>query len=343
MRVRGSALVIYLLCVTVGVTGLWLVNHRPSPARGARADWRQGAGTNGQARLRNRELQTMEEQLRKSFRGLSPEQVLEGTLGPYPTPAPAPPSRTTRDLLDRKKNWTFLTPEELAAGAGGRNYTDLLQPETRAESAEKRSTAMERYMSRMEAKERGARSDALPEGDWSTSSRANGGGKSARAEDGRTAALNQSEYALRKAMGGEDLTRGSLAAEPRLFGETFNFRAPKDFVDSDSHRDRMKDYRAWLDAAIGGSPVAADSLPGQGGRTPAGGYTPANPFSEPTRPFDSGPGATLNANTLNPRLPEVGARTLNQWNPLYEPPKIETPKPPPPSVPRMEAPRRKFF
>jgi hypothetical protein len=41
-------------------------------------------------------------------------------------------------------------------------------------------------------------------------------------------------------------------------------------------------------------------------------------------------------------MPDRNATLLNQWNPLYAPPKVEPPKPPPIIEPPIEAPRRKF-
>jgi hypothetical protein len=41
-------------------------------------------------------------------------------------------------------------------------------------------------------------------------------------------------------------------------------------------------------------------------------------------------------------LPDVNTTVLNQWNPMYAPPKVELPKITPPTPLTMEVPRRKF-
>jgi hypothetical protein len=41
-------------------------------------------------------------------------------------------------------------------------------------------------------------------------------------------------------------------------------------------------------------------------------------------------------------LGDLNSTVLNQWNPLYKPPKLELPKPAPPSASFMQVPRRQF-
>jgi hypothetical protein len=65
----------------------------------------------------------------------------------------------------------------------------------------------------------------------------------------------------------------------------------------------------------------------------------------PTVPRNEGLAFTSGATPSAPAratLPDANANLLNQWNPLYTPPKLELPKPAPFFPPPMDFPRRKF-
>ncbi len=360
MRGSSSALILYLLVTTAGISGIWYITSYNQPrGRMSLASVSEMRGGNGatnasQVRLRNRELNQIEDQLRRSLESLAPDQSIDSTLSTYRTAPPiVQPTRRERDELDRKKNWMFLTPEELAPTMSPQDFLRIkgLEGEETAASG-KGSTAMDRYFQRLEKRTASSlQPNPLSEEDLpgAVSSKKPAAQASVRRDEAdEPAAVRRSENALRDLVTASRDTPAASSIEPQLFGEAFNADQGKSFVDPDAHRAYMKEYEGWLKNAVGSSrgtdPLAG--LPGSAPAASAAGAATRGPDLMGTGSRRSDFGSTAAA--INPGLtpspvPDPNARVLNQWNTMYEPPKLQTPATVAPTMPPAEAPRRKFF
>ena len=63
-------------------------------------------------------LRQLEEDLYKPLQSFTPKSSLEGVVAPPPRPPAAPviQSKRAKELLERRKNWVFMSPEDLLAG-----------------------------------------------------------------------------------------------------------------------------------------------------------------------------------------------------------------------------------
>jgi hypothetical protein len=95
--------------------------------------------------------------VRKPFEFFKPEDSFSGVLAPPPQPMPPPAlhSRRAKELLDRKKNWVFNTPEEMYGVESPEEMSSAREYGPNGE-LKKPKTVFERYVARMEK----ARADA---------------------------------------------------------------------------------------------------------------------------------------------------------------------------------------
>ncbi len=112
-----------------------------------------------------------------------------------------------------------------------------------------------------------------------------------------------------------------------------------------AHKAYMSDYQKILDNALVANP---NSLTPLDLGSPAGSTATAVPTGNlDTLPAVSVPSQAVTAGTVtrvgDPGiLPDPNATVLNQWNPLYAPPRVDPVKQEPLSVPMMVVPRRPF-
>jgi hypothetical protein len=291
-------------------------------------------------------LQQLEESLSRSLHFFSPRSSLEG-LAPEPVLPPPPvqviPNRRALQEQERRKNWMALTPEELMQGP----HSELFKSSEPGADNDNKS-ALEHFYDRLNW-EHPARKQPAPKEDNRAGSRLRPGssgdlfGSPDAAEI--PAGLRESTKKLKEEVG-SDKRRSFFDPVPQHsgFADFFGFGdktlSPEDIK---AHKEYMEQYRQLLQ---GPAPAANPLAPPGPAAAPLqpGPYNGFNSFaSTPTHrlwgasPDGYNPG-------LNPgKLQDFNATVLNQWNPLYSPPKPEPPKPAPMFVPPAEAPRRKFF
>jgi hypothetical protein len=101
-------------------------------------------------------LKQLEEDLYAPLQMFAPKSSLEGVVAPLPRPPAGSviQSKRAKELLERRKNWVFMTPEDLLAGPTVEEI--LKSPRYDANGQEKREVApMERYYRRLAAKRSG--------------------------------------------------------------------------------------------------------------------------------------------------------------------------------------------
>jgi len=119
-------------------------------------------------------------------------------------------------------------------------------------------------------------------------------------------------------------------------------RQSKSGLGSESFIDQFKKTLDKQSAASGVAPGLSKLLPAA--MTPSSSLVPGlEPFAASTHHelTQSSPGNAMSLEDPT-TLRDMNSTLLNQWNPLYKPPKLELPKPAPPSASFMQVPRRQF-
>ncbi len=302
---------------------------------------KDGLSLTNAPRRTHRSLQQLEDELTKSFQSFSPKSSLDGLMAPaQPVPRPATPARRTKEE-DRQNSWK-VDLKDLTRDLSDDDMTKLLGNSTPQEKRGRGKTSLEDLYSFPDGKSSSS---------WFGDNSRNSGGKQAdkltdSSDDRMPGGIRDSERALRRAMESE-ASGGSTFGGGFLGGATsdpfgLNGRSPS-AADLEAHRNYMQEYRNLLNMP---SPSASSWSATQFGDTRQPQAQTLNPLSPGiSTPATRGPEITPgNVNAfLNPqRVQDVNATVLNQWNPMYTPPRVETPKRIEPTTPVTQYQRRKF-
>ena len=303
-----------------------------------------------QLSLKQDGLKEMEEDIYQPPPTYTHQSSLDGVAAPLP-PSPVLSviqSKRAKELLERRKNWVFMRPEDLL---GEPTLEQILQsPEYEKDGREKNAVpALERYYERMATKSAGAnRSDQLESRDlMGTVKKTSSNDETAATDESDLpSALKQSAQAIKSLFGldaGGDLsaraeTRGSFS-DP--FGVSENAPSKEQVLE---HNKLMERFYSVVDPSwhrpSAASPFnQAFGLPemGQPVKSPAAGLA-SSPIPAPRTGLDA------QVDVLNPMLgpaglPDVNARALGQPRPAAAAPVNESPKV---VAPTFVAPRRAF-
>src|SRR5436190_5039139 len=195
-------------------------------------------------------LKELEQSLFRPFRSLEPETSLDGILESRPQRPPVSNKRT-KEMMERRKNWAFMTPEEIVTGKSPDDSSDA-QGLGKDQDDSKLLSPMDRYFQRLYGQDRpknkdnqrGAKNDLF----------GSSGSKLDDAEDqeGSSAGLPESvretQRNLKKSRGAngkEDLeTRRSSSG---FFADVFALERKKPTPEEEkTERERMEAYRKSL-------------------------------------------------------------------------------------------------
>lgn len=293
-------------------------------------------------------LKEMEQDIYLPSPSFTPQSSLDGVAAPAP-PRPVQSviqSKRAKELLERRKNWVFMQPEDLLSEP---TLEQILQsPEYGKDGREKNSVpALERYYERLATKRPAANhADQLQAEDlFGPAKKPTSNAETAGRDDSDLpSALKQSAQTLKTLFGldaGGDLSaRGeTLSSFSDPFGLGGNTLTKEKLLEHDKLMDA---YRSVLDPSWH-RPAAANpfnqpfGLPetGQPTKSPAAGLA-SSPNPAPHTGLDA------QMDVLNPMLgptglPDVNARALGQPRPALAPPSVEAPKV---VAPTFAAPRR---
>ena len=298
-------------------------------------------------------LLRLEEELSKSFQALKPTA---SSLEAAPPPSlnarsgPIRQSKRAKELQDRRKNWIFLTPEELMGTPKSDDFFNL--PEERQDGQDGQDknglSPLERFYQGLERRKSGKSKPQQRKAENSLNSRDEQGlahDSDSPDDPSLPSDMRESEKALRKLLGGEKAGSAGNPAHKSVwdvFGLGDKVNSPKEEL---AHKDYMKRYQEEVlgeppPVTAGGLTVPFAAPSPQPGATllsgaPLGGALPSG------RPDGFDPLLGTASPTYIPNAsPDLSAKAINQWNPMYVPAKVEPPKWNPP--PNFEIPRRKF-
>jgi hypothetical protein len=297
-------------------------------------------------------LKQLEEDLYQPLQSLAPKSSLDGVVvrPPRPSAGPVIQNKRVKELLERRKDWVFMTPEDLLAPP---TVEEILKaPQLDFEGQEQKdSPAMERFYRRLAAK-RPEANTPLP-------------GDSKDAGGGPAESLPGDESALREEMNLPSGVRESAEALHQLldlansdspfvreathgdFADTFGLNGtPPSPQQVREHKKFMDEYRSLADPnwhpspeATPGNPLAIVAETGsQPGNQPPGTPGVRNPTLRNILEVEY----DVKYPRLGPpALPDINAQANGQTRPTPPPPKVEATRILPPA-PTFEVPTRSF-
>lgn len=298
------------------------------------------AGNTNLLASRTDALKRLEDDLTRSFDMFAPKSSVDAIPVPHlAPPRPVVANRSAQEEKQRRNSWLLRDPDELGKAQG---LQDLFPS-----SAEQFGPGAEGTLDRLNnatALDRQRKDNSM--GGTLGSSR-NSNGLNRDEDSDLPGGVKEKAQALRKLLGIDGPAGPATAAEPRtsltdIFGLNSRQLSEKDVAD---HKAYMDSYRQVL-AGAAPAPVADPLNPFgnlAGPSRPAATYAPGlDPYTSSSLQGRNLYGASANPTLTGPTLPDVNARVLNQWNPLYTPPPaVEPPRATPPK-PNFDAPKRKF-
>jgi hypothetical protein len=304
---------------------------------------------------KNDGLKRLEQDLFKPFRGFSSDDSLDGVRNPsFSAPAPnAPQSKHAKELMDRRKNWAFMTPEELITGKAKEDPSET-QGKSDEEKEKSLLSPIERYyqslyLHKPPAKNSPGKSLSGTEKEKSAFDPA---GYQDDPGSGSSSSVDENHRTAKKSFDTKsfDTTSGKTpAVQPKqsgFFPDVFALERPKPSSEEEAiDKARLESYKRSLGLAP----------------TPVFNSKPLSPFGDPADParnifnpavtVDSAPSiakpagfgipsAGVASPTLSLSDPGSKNSSVSSFTPAL--PKVEPPKSSLPPQPTFTAPRRAF-
>jgi hypothetical protein len=295
-------------------------------------------------------LKQLEDDLYAPLQMFSPKSSLDGV----PAPAPRPPatsaiqSKRAKELLERRKNWMFMSPEDLLAGP---TVDDILKtPRYDANGKEKKELEpMERYYQRLATKRPGTKNinESTVDDLFSPAKASNPRDQTDSHDDSNLpSGIRESASALKQLVepdAGAD--RFGQNAPQNGFSDTFGLaRTAPTKEQTLAHKTYMDEYRSLIDpgwrqpataSPSGSLPSLADTA-----RTPGRPVTSLGGLPTPATHRGLDAQMDITHPMLGPAgLPDVNALALGQPRLAPALPKVESPKR---VTPTFTAPKRAF-
>ena len=335
----------------IAATTLLAQEHQTASPEPASSRASTAETNSGKAFQKSGGLKDLEQSIFKPFRGLEPEGSLDGVLSQPQRPPPISNKRV-KEMIERRKNWAFMSPEEIVTGKSMEETLDL-PGVTKDDDETKLLSPMERYFQRLYSNDKpkskstpgAGKQDSILGSGKSFSSMGDSDGQ----EDstaGLPATIRETQRNLKKSTDrGSKTDANSERRTSGFFSDVFALERGK--ISPEEERSE----KAWLEAykkslgldptpTFGGhfSPLFGDpkdpyristppslmdsmpSLPQAAGQASGSGITFPNssPFSDPSS-------RSMNPSSLSPALPKM------------DPPKSSLPP-----QPSFAAPRRSF-
>jgi hypothetical protein len=286
----------------------------------------------------------LEDLLTQPLQGMSTKG---GSLDPVMMPAPRMPvagpaiqSPRAKALLDQRKNWYLMSPEDLAGGPNAKDALDSSAFGSDGRDKDKETT-LEGYFSRLDQpKQKNSRSTWPGDEDQTSARRGkNPGDRDASRDDTELpASLRESERNL-KSLSEDESSSSMRSSLSDLFAP--NSESIADKAKELAHKNFMEDYKKLI---LGGWASPMNQLNPLSPIKPVGSMNPlASPIDSLAVPWSVQGGmdttlptvakptggneisSVLSPKLSGPKLPDLNSQTFNQWNPLQQEPRVEPP------------------
>lgn len=356
MSIRLSSFRICLGAVALALCALMVCSAQAADQRPSRpiefSSPRSDEVTTNLNQLTSRKdgLKQLEEDLYRPLQSFSPKSSLDGVVAPIPhsPAAPAIQSKRVKDLLERRKNWIFMRPEDLVAEPTVEGI--LKAPDFGTDGLEKPDPrSMEQYYHRLSTKRPAAnRLDQSKEDDMFGSVRKSKSGDEMGAYDDSSLpyGLKESVEALKNKF------EPDKAGGPFAQSETrSSFSDPFGLGDNTQSKEQMLEHKKFIDGFRAQVNSGWQPPAGAGSFSPSAGFaTAVQPMSSPAAGLSGSSSPALHHgldaqnDVLHPMLgpaglPDVNARALGQSRPDLALPTVEAPKK---VAPTFTAPKRAF-
>ncbi len=322
------------------------------PQKGRSIEFSDSAGiaaaTNLNLGSKSEQLKEWEKDVVKPFESFNAKSSLDGVTAPPPmfTPPASPQSKKYKELLERRKNWVFMTPEDMTAGPTTAEIFNL--PDYDENGVEKKEqSALDRFYHQMD--KRSKAESRRKEDDGVLGLHKKGSSRKefeSEEEDADARGLRESEQSVRKMFEGSKIGDNTLSPllKPQTLSDVFGFKPATVEERTPAQKARMEEFRQLLTPGSAGSP----SLQPFSAPYNAGGGLPDSRSGAVVGGLDSGPlrpSFPSVVGTINPTIgPSLGVKALEGGlKPVgsLAPTRIETPKVNS-ATPLFTVPQRKF-
>jgi hypothetical protein len=287
-------------------------------------------------------LKQFEEELTRSLQPFSGKGSLDGIMAPSFAPPPPRPiiiNRRPRDESGGLKNW--LRDDKEKAGA----LDPFKSPNPSREGNLRKNSSLDEFFETQKSPRSGLSKDKT-----SGSGRGRGADDSPLDDAKLPSSLRDSAKTLKQRLFGAE-SEGSIfnqgssrSSLSDLFSTEKGGMSRQEIQSHKDYIERFKQMLAGPSQTPAGSAALNNGFPGTspGARTAGPGGLDAYGAAPRRDAFAAAPG--LPNSLANPTaFPDMNAALLNQWNPLYSPPKYEPPaRTTLPSSPTFDMPRRRF-
>ena len=354
MRFNASRLVLLVAAISAGLSicGVRADDknaEQPSNSLGSRNG---NAITNSPSfKPKQNGLKQLEQDLFKPFESFSPKGSLDGayvTSVPEPQPPPAVQSKRAKELLERRRDWVFETPEEILATPSTDDVKSRRDQDKEGDDKLKLSP-LERFYERLysrEKKENGQKANKRRE--QSDSQKPGVAADDSDSDDDVDLPLGvrETQREMKKLFAPKDRKESSSSEPASAFSDVFGLgKNTRSREDAEMQKERMDRYKELV-----GLPVTPrlQSDPLKQFRDMIG-SSPRSPGLLPTMdalgglPQQNAFGAQAGSGTIAPNMTLLPQGATIHSTPSLAPvlPKIEPPKTLPPPV-TFGAPRRVF-
>ncbi len=292
----------------------------------------------------------LDDQLR-SLKGILSGNSMDRTFDvPYVSPAVSTlPNKALKELLDKRRNWGLSVEGSGATSSDSESDTSSLYGQDKNDN---KKSSLKQFYDALNGPNKSQNSEGYKSDSSDSSNKGLDFRKNGAPEDDANlpASIRDKTQRLRELVNQDP---GSVFNPVRARTSFDNFLGLKD--NSSTHdaaikdATRMESFVEQFKKVLENSSPVVNSSPGLGALVPTD-TTRRSSTSPSADPFatgdhhelsDSTPG-NLNSVLNQVNLSDVNATVLNQWNPLYTPPKLELPKLTAPTPPTMDFPRRRF-
>jgi hypothetical protein len=297
-------------------------------------------------------LKNLEQSIFKPFDGFSPQGSLDGVLNSRPSQnLPSVPNKRAREMMDRRKNWVFMTPEEIVTGKTSEEGLGLKQTD-KPEDERKLKSPMERYLQRLYGDpanpkdSKKASADRKQKGFGNSTNPFTARDDAEAQDDGMSdlpSSIRDAQQKLKKSE--EKGLKNKPESERRnssFFSDVFALEREKPSAEDEQiERDRLEVYRKSLGLTPTPTFGAKLSSPFKEENDPYRISTPPSLMDSVSKPasLTPTPGVALPNSSL---LLDTSARPFSPPSLTPALPKVDPPKSVLPPQPSFAAPRRAF-